>query len=78
MQTAMDTQLGYIDQQAEDIKQEIVKYSHTEYKVTTSDNHNSDKKLHRSFNQIANNLRRQGFSVTSVENWGRITWCIKL
>jgi hypothetical protein len=69
---------AYVKEEAQKIIDLMTKYNETTWTKHTCDHSNSDTKLHAHFPQIAAELRKQGFTVTSKVNWGVTDWQITI
>lgn len=68
----------YAQEKAQEIIDSMIKYRETETKISTCDASNWDRKLHRNFNNVANELRRKDLKVSSKVNWGVTDWYISV
>lgn len=65
---------SYVESQANEIYNTMHVEKTGEFKVTTSDM--KDRRKHRVFNNIANELRKKGLKVRSRDNWGTTEWTV--
>lgn len=66
----------YVKEQADKIVRDMTSRNRVEWTVSTCDYSNWDKKLHRMFPAIAEELRSRGLNVSSSVNWGVTDWII--
>jgi metal-dependent amidase/aminoacylase/carboxypeptidase family protein len=68
----------YAKNEAQKIIDLMVECEYTELSKSTCDHYNWDREYHRQFPKIAQELRKQGFTVTSSVNFGVTDWVITI
>lgn len=66
----------YVKDEAKKIIGSMIRTKSITYEVSTCDHYNWDRKLHENFESIADELRANGFNVTSTVNFGVTDWII--
>jgi hypothetical protein len=75
-QTLIDIKNNYVKTKADEIIESMTKRKELTTTIATCDYSNWDREYHRMFPQIATELRKRGFSVSSTVNHGVTDWVI--
>lgn len=67
---------AYVEQKANEIIETMVRYEKLSHTMSTCDDPNWDRELHRAMSEIAKNLRSKGLKVTSSVNFEVTDWVI--